>query len=153
MSKELTPLEALENIKKLFIGSSINLSKQFDIIEKALKDHTKIKELFEKFGIEDVYNLEVRLMNYELGEKVLKDYGLTLAEFRRACLTYTQFKNCKADKNLKALVIIKEKEIDVYLLSGCKKVSQYNNSVDLYEIPNKRHLTQEEFNLLKEVLK
>jgi len=34
MSKSL---EALENIKNLFIGSPINLSKQLDIIEKELK--------------------------------------------------------------------------------------------------------------------
>ena len=36
-------LEALENIKSLFVGSPIDMSQQFDIIETALKDYEKLK--------------------------------------------------------------------------------------------------------------
>lgn len=59
-------------------------------------------------------------------------------------------------KNQKALEIIKQKQVCVYLLNGCDTVEQYNNTMDLFEIPkkdrHKYHLTKEEFNLLKEVM-
>lgn len=60
------------------------------------------------------------------------------------------------EKALKVLEIIKEKEVCIYLFTGCDNVKQYNNSMDLFEMPkkdrHKYHLTQEQFDLLKEVL-
>ena len=51
-------------------------------------------------------------------------------------------------KSLKALEIIKEKEVNVGLLSRCANAERYNKGI-CYEL---RYLTQEEYDLLKEVL-
>lgn len=51
-------------------------------------------------------------------------------------------------KALKALEIIKEKEVDVQLLEDSKNLNDYNWCVHT----KNRALTQEEFDLLKEVL-
>lgn len=51
-------------------------------------------------------------------------------------------------KELEALEIIKEKEVNVGLLSRCATVERYNKGM-CYE---SRYLTQEEYDLLKEVL-
>lgn len=50
------------------------------------------------------------------------------------------------EKELKALEILKEKLIDINWLNGCEELGDYN---DL----NEPTLEQEEYNLLKEVLK
>lgn len=56
---------------------------------------------------------------------------------------------------LKALEIIKQKEVCIYLLNECDTVEQYNNSMDLFDISkkdrHKYHLTKEEYDLLKKV--
>ena len=74
-------------------------------------------------------------------------------KYRKRCLELEE-QNFKQDEILR---IIKEKEVCVYLLSGCDNVEQYNNSIDLFEMPKKNthkyHLSKEEFDLLKEVLK
>ena len=49
---------------------------------------------------------------------------------------------------LKALEIIKEKEVNVGLLSRCANAERYNRGM-CYE---SRYLTQEEYDILKEVL-
>ena len=52
---------------------------------------------------------------------------------------------------LKALKIIKEKGVCVALLKSSNSVKSYNDTLKLEDRPEK-DLTQEEFNLLKEVL-
>ena len=52
------------------------------------------------------------------------------------------------EKALKALEIIKEKGVNVGLLSRCANAERYNKGM-CYE---SRYLTQEEYELLKEVL-
>ena len=52
------------------------------------------------------------------------------------------------EKKLKALEIIKEKGVNVGLLSRCSNAERYNKGM-CYE---PRYLTQEEYGLLKEVL-
>ena len=55
------------------------------------------------------------------------------------------------EKLLKALEIIKEKDVSMYWLRNSKSVDEYNNFI----LIDKRHyqkLTQGEFDLLKEVL-
>ena len=52
------------------------------------------------------------------------------------------------EKSLKALEIIKEKGVNVGLLSRCANAERYNKGM-CYE---SRYLTQEEYDLLKEVL-
>jgi hypothetical protein len=51
------------------------------------------------------------------------------------------------EKSLKALEIIKEKTVDIWLIQNKKTLKQYNSMVD-----ESRQLTEEEFDLLKEVL-
>ena len=133
MSKELTPLEALENIKTLFIGSPIELSKQFETIETALK-------------------------HYEEGIKNSKTYVPHSAKNALFDLQCLAMKNTHRDfwrlpeqlandvkKELKALEIIKSKE----MLSLFKDISGkcfivFNTTA--IEIP------KEEYYLLKEAL-
>lgn len=130
MSKELKAFyESKQVMLDLFVDIG-DCKNNLDIIEIALKDHTKIKELFEKFDIEDVHNLEVRLMNYEL----------------------------ITNKN-KVLEIIKDKNVDLQLFREefVEQNNEYNfylENYDYYHYGNyKDALTEEEFDLLKEVLK
>lgn len=51
-------------------------------------------------------------------------------------------------QSLKALEIIKKKTVDIWLIQNKKTLKQYNSMVD-----ESRQLTQEEFNILNEVLK
>lgn len=56
---------------------------------------------------------------------------------------------CKiVEKSLKALEIIKEKEIDIAYIKCCDSREHYNVMCEL----EKEKLTQEEYDLLKEVL-
>lgn len=55
----------------------------------------------------------------------------------------------QVEKTLNAFEIIKEKTVSIFQLSCCKNVNEYN---DLKFIVSEK-LTEEEFNLLKEVLK
>ena len=52
------------------------------------------------------------------------------------------------EKELKALEIIKEKEVNVFIFLHSGDLETYNDMVE-----DNRKLTQEEFDLLKEVLK
>ena len=54
------------------------------------------------------------------------------------------------EKELKALEIVKEKNFDLYYLQDSKDLEMYNDACDHYR--NLCYLTQEEFDLLKEVL-
>lgn len=58
--------------------------------------------------------------------------------------TIKQALQTKSKKEL-AFDIIKEKNVDITLLKHCEKVDEYNNNYNI-------NLTQEEFELLKEVL-
>ena len=53
----------------------------------------------------------------------------------------------EVEKSLKALEIIKEKKVNILLLELAENVDEYNERI----VPNGR-LTEEEFELLKEVL-
>ena len=73
---ELTPLQALENIKNLFIGSPINPTQQFGIIETALKaleiikDNLDIIEIIKKGSSQGLIDLPDE--EYELLKEILK---------------------------------------------------------------------------------
>ena len=55
-------------------------------------------------------------------------------------------------KSLQALEIIKEKEVDVFLLKDCPNLAHYNRHFDYSEyIKLTRNLNQEEWDLLKEI--
>lgn len=52
------------------------------------------------------------------------------------------------DTKLKALEIIKEKEVSIFQLNCCKNVNEYND----LQFKKDKKLTQKEFELLKEML-
>lgn len=131
MNKELTPLEALKVIR-CDIDADIISSDEIEcckIIEKALK-------------------------RLEEHEKILKDYDFNLANFREACFTLAQFRGegfTGIEKKIKALEIIKDKNVDIsYFKYHRVSLDDYNeniaNGIGI------KYLTQEDFNLLKEVL-
>ena len=57
----------------------------------------------------------------------------------------------RESKYCKAIKIIKKKRVNVDFLLDCKTLEQYNNSCLRYEL-DRECLTQEEYDLLKEVL-
>jgi len=52
----------------------------------------------------------------------------------------------------KMLEIIKEKDVDIYILQKCKTVDEYNSKI-VHIVGETRELAEEEFKLLKEWLK
>ena len=124
MSKELTPLDALEEIKHttdLYRPNELNgYKEELDIIETALKDYQVLKNKY------DVLETEY-------------------CDQQRSMLKYDEVK----DKKFKAFEIIKEKNVNVFYLKNANSVEEYNIGLDL---PKIWQLTQEEFDLLEEVL-
>jgi len=65
---------------------------------------------------------------------------------------------CEKDaiKKLRALEIIKNKDVAIFLIKRYKTVEEYNNAMDYISkngVDEAEKLTQKEFDLLKEVLK
>ncbi len=95
-----------------------------------------LEDILEKHNIETSKELDGLLCYVKEIKKIEKELGADLITL------------------FKAFKIIKEKRVDVSFLSICIVVEQYNNYIkekgvlSLY-----RQLTQEEFDLLKEVLK
>lgn len=58
----------------------------------------------------------------------------------------------KAQEQEKVLEIIKEKDVDIYILQKCKTVDEYNSKI-VHIVGETRELAEEEFNLLKEVVR
>ena len=85
----------------------------------------------------------------ELLERIENEYSIDEAVFYKE-----DFKQVR--KELKALEIIKEKNVSVAMLKSCVTVKMYNTiAFDEEHFKDKdyaRKLTEEEFNLLKEVL-
>ena len=97
--------------------------------------------------------IEKELKEHKELEEILNDYGLTLVDFREACLLFAMLKGENLNihniaKQLKALEIIKKKKVEVFLLTNiARTLEDYNNCA-----PENLQLTQEEYDLLKEVL-
>lgn len=114
MSKELSPLEAVEKIREInyfeddqeVIEDCFGLEEYLSIIESALKRLESVDRIGEMFCV-------------------------------------------NVDKKLKALEIIKEKRVNACEIINSKDVREYNWSI---HTPKKYPLTQEEYDLLKEVL-
>ena len=128
MSREL---EALENIKKLFIGSPIDLSQQFGIIENALKEKEEWDELENMFP-----------------------HGKTSIRSLMIILTQLDIKDSDTLLNkLKALEIIKRKP---FILPTVLMFETYEEYFEEYGEWNEEKddtcYTKEEFDLLREVL-
>lgn len=122
MNKELTPLEALRNLTQIAYGSSDDID-------------DKIKNYFEliKKSLKDYENL--KLKHRSMQDAVLEDF-----------------------KKLKALEIIKKKEVNVSTFVAYKCYEDYLNDWNILikevrrTMIGEKKLTQEEYELLKEVL-
>ena len=115
MNKELTPLQAFENI----------------IVD--LTPHLK-----------NANAEEIKIVENALKEKEKKIVGTTTVD---KALEQFLIDSCpEVKKKLKALEIIKEKEVDIIILKISENLQQYNLKEE-GRVP----LTQEEYDLLKEI--
>ena len=161
MSKEL------EALKKVKYNSSKEVVEAFDVIEKGLQrlesiDNTNLSEAmkhfnhFEKwydkicyhtvtsFQLDtDLSTIKQALIKTQTNEEILQKYyqeGITLDSVRVL--------KQERDNYKKVLNIIKEKDVDIYILEGCKTVDEYNSKI-VHIVGETRELTEEEFDLLK----
>ena len=143
MSKELNALECLEaleqDIKDRTILAEDRQLKLCAVIKQALLELQSIKEANPSEALECLDKLAKQI---ELDEDT--DYF----EIRNAHITVEQAL-LNAEKEHKALEIIKEKEVNMQVFNQCEDVETYNK---VYIKQKDRQLTQEEFNLLREVL-
>ena len=136
MSKEL---KALERIKyKLSSTKANGYWEDLDTIETALEDYENLKILNEN----QRHNIELLMEENKTLKQMIRNFNEAIGE--------PQMIPPNVEKKLKALEIIKEKMADVQLLDRgyITCVFDYNNQYD----DKKYHLTQEEYELLKEVL-
>ena len=131
MSIGLEKLKTIRHIHDMECGKDESINKDFDIIEKELEDLDTIKEIFSWYG------LEYKLTIVREALLLLKQYQGSYGVRGQALIT----------KKLKAFEIIKEKEINVFIFLHSGDLETYNDMVE-----DNRKLSQEEYDLLKEVL-
>lgn len=138
-------------------------------MNKELKAFEKIKEMYEYF-VKNNRDLEPKLMicekeDFATIKTALKEYEKIKQEVQDLRIAFYRKNNdtielCHAyEKKLKALEIIKEKMVSLDDLNDAIYEDNYHqnnehNAIDIYN-QNRfeyKHLTQEEFDLLKEVL-
>lgn len=142
MKTELTPLEALENIMCFISVDECNFKNQaekdkcYNIIETALKDYEKLSK-----------------QRYVIFTRTHQQKEMFIDEI---CKSYKEIKvsSLEDEKKLKALEIIKEKNIDVGAIKECVSAYAYNDFKELTEtaIVKREKMTQEEYEIVKEVL-
>lgn len=100
-------------------------------------------------ALEDLYNLKAQLLDGKIHIKANKNYKNPYDQICYDVNIYNKFSYALIiiEKELKALEIIKEKEPDISFLFRVKDLNHYNSCVW-----KEQELTQEEFDLLKEVL-
>lgn len=135
MGKGLTPLEALNELRNNYVPvfNSRRMGKQqvvksFAIIENALKELEEYKKCIDLKEAQFISTHNMSVVDTETFNQLVK--------------------------NSQALEIIKEKRIDVATLLDCHNVEEYNRWVDIRSHYSYQplKLTQEEWELLKEVL-
>ena len=139
MSKELEALERLFCAGRLDLDYVLNgkQNQDYKIIETALKDYELMKQ-------PKIIVVDKKISDDDL-EKLINQ-GIIVGNLEQSKIE-PLFDN-ETQNKLKALEIIKEKEVNVGLLSRCANAERYNKGI-CYE---PRYLAQEEFDLLKEVL-
>lgn len=122
---------------------SYQCEKELEIIEKGLKESEQIKAVLQDFHLANPQNLIDYLKNCK---ELEKEYSRLVGE-----KTFLVNKVADEQKKLKALEIIKDKRLDVAWLIKWLKSDDYDryHHVMLY---HREDLTQEEYDLLKEVL-
>ena len=131
MSEELTPLKALNDLIDYLESEHLDLSKEDivverkEIIEDALEDYEEIKFLYEDL-----------MEQYELVMDLIEQYELKMEN---------------KSKKEEAFEIIKEKDVHIFWLKESETLEEYNKELLKRKMVD-RLLTQEEYDLLKEVL-
>jgi len=155
MSKELEALKFIKNVE-VEIGNDLNTAtkvfelnheynKAFDIVEKALKEYEMMKQI-------KIIVVDKKISDDDLDK--LKNQRVFVGNLEQ-CEIKSLFDE-RTQKQLKALEIIKEKNVNVRAFrkvllmkqNDDVKLMAYNSQNDKYE----DDLTQEEYDLLKEVL-
>ena len=131
MSKELEALEKLTNYKCSCMSEKVECK---EIIETALKEYEMMKRT--KIIISDK-----KISDDDL-DKLMNQRMFTDLQ----CEIKPLFDE-ETQKKLKALEIIKEKEVDVFIFLHSGDLETYNGIVE-----DNRKLTHEEYGLLKQVL-
>lgn len=98
-------------------------------------------------------NVKIGLCTKDMAkENPIKDFEILIEEYKDkwSKQMYDYFKEClnEIKKKLKALEIIKEKRVLTYLIENGMSLDEYNSHCDEIVLA----LTQEEYDLLKEVL-
>lgn len=114
------------------------------------KELTPLKALEIIYNSQDIMGGHDKFWEaYRIIEKALKEYTGFQIVFKLS----NRNEGKKIHDELLALEIIKEKRVDVNDLMSFVKLKAYNNYVCACDDNDKRKLTQEEYELLKEVLK
>ena len=122
MTKQLSPLEALERIIK---HCDCNIcDEELYIVGTALKDYEELQKVLDDFGVYNIANLIDTLKNIRFLEK----------------------QNTINSKELKALKIIKTVAPNVFWVMRTRTYKEYKRKC------NDDSLLETEYNLLKEVL-
>ena len=160
MTKELEYIQRhIDIVKQQIKGSKMKIivtdtvtKHQYDYYERELQTLESIEKSIHRLESIDNAEPSEALVCLEYICKILNEKRIDIKWLFKE--DYNTIKNAliKAEKSLKALEIIKEKECDVSWLKYCIKgnliVEAYNSGYPEYH----EKLTEEEFNLLKEVL-
>ena len=143
MSKELEALDRLYCAGRLDLDYVLNgkQNQDYKIVETALKEYEFMKQT--KIIVSDK-----KISDDDL-EKLINQ-GIIVGNLEQSKIE-PLFDN-ETQNKIKALEIIKKKEVNVCYLFQCKSLRQYNY---IYKGTNQSELclTQEEYDLLREVLK
>lgn len=151
MNKELTPLEAFNeflNIIDVPVKSHLLNFNDAQTLERYRVLRTQIEDALKDYDILRQFWFQMGFKKFEskyLLDMISQDKQELSQRARQIeKLTNQSWKN---EKKLKALKIIKRKNIDMWIISHSNSVEEFNDkTLSLF-------LTQEEFDLLKEVLR
>lgn len=130
----ITSLEALEEISLLVDVRKEHINEYLNIIEKELRDYQEIREIAKRYNWDDITS---EIFNVKTDRKYRDLFSSAIV-------------NIQEDyRKARALEIIKRKVVLVDVLVESENTNDYNEFVSKSE---DRHLTQGEYDLLKEVL-
>lgn len=124
-------------------GSFEKGQKCYDILEEAITELKAIKEAEPSEALKGLKHIKKYYVP-EPCSSTTYDY----LEIIQQTLLKTQFLEKENADNKRVLEIIKEKDVDIYILNSCKTVDEYNSKI-VHIVGETRELTQDEFDLLK----
>jgi len=161
MTKELEALNKIAGITNYDGGKNLKAlgnshKKEFSLIETTLKEKEQQDEIIKI--IKEIISFKAPEPEFEMDEddSVRSIIGRVYLELKRAITNNERelFRNWVLEtcfpKELKVLKIIEEKQINIAALLELDSLQQYNNYCDM--VSGCKKLTQEEFDLVKEML-